>query len=381
MNKKHDETLVNTVVSEYSGGRSVAMLCAQYNLPRSTVYFWIKQDQLIKASDGTEISYKEYLALKRRADKLEERISIIRESECSLSSTLKDKLFALEKLYGQYSVHALCDALEVSRGTFYNHIFRRKKNTWYDIRREEIRDKVKEVFDESQQRFGSKRIHAVLAERGIKTSPGYIVELMREMGLESIGRHSKRDYKKEAGRTRRSNILQQQFNVSEPNKVWVSDTTCFKVKEQYYYICVILDLFSRKIVAHRVSPKHSTYLITSTFKQAYAERNQPQGLTFHSDQGVQYTSKAFRNLLRVNKVVQSFSRTGTPHDNAVAEAFFSALKKEELYRKKFQSEREFFKNVAEYIVFYNNERPHGTLAYKTPEKFEQMYNEKMGIAS
>ena len=381
MNKKHDENLVNTVVSEYSGGQSVIMLCAQYNLPRSTVYFWIKKSQIIQASDGTEVSYKEYLALKRRADKLEERINIIRESECSLSSALKDKLFALEQLYGQYSVHALCDALEVSRETFYNHIFRRKKTTWYDVRREEIRDKVKEVFDESQQRFGSKRIHAVLAERGIKTSPGYIVELMREMGLESIGRHSKRDYKKETGRTRRSNILQQQFNVSEPNKVWISDTTCFKVKEQYYYICVILDLFSRKIVAHRVSPKHSTYLITSTFKQAYAERNQPQGLTFHSDQRVQYTSKAFRNLLRVNKVVQSFSRTGTPHDNAVAEAFFSALKKEELYRKKFQSEREFFKSVAEYIVFYNTERPHGTLAYKTPEKFEQMHLEKMGIAS
>ena len=71
----------------------------------------------------------------------------------------------------------------------------------------------------------------------------------------------------------------------------------------------------------------------------------------------------------MNNVVQSFSRTGTPHDNAVAEAFFSALKKEELYRKKFQSEREFLKSVTEYIVFYNNERPHGTLAYKTPEKF------------
>ena len=113
MNKKHDENLINTVVSEHSSGQSVAMLCAQYNLPRSTVYFWLKQHQLIKASDGTEISYKEYLALKRRADKLEERINIIRESECSLSSALKDKLFAMEQLYGQYSVHALCDALEV----------------------------------------------------------------------------------------------------------------------------------------------------------------------------------------------------------------------------------------------------------------------------
>lgn len=97
---------------------------------------------------------------------------------------------------------------------------------------------------------------------------------------------------------------------------------------------------------------------------------------FHSDQGTQYTSKAFRNLLRVNKVVQSFSRSGRPHDNAVAEAFFSALKKEELYRANFKGEREFYQSVADYIVFFNTQRPHTTLAYKTPEKFEEIYYQK-----
>ena len=381
MNKKHDEALINMVVAEHSNGQSVAMICSQYNLPRSTIYFWIKQHRAIKASDGTEVLYKDYLAHKRRVDKLEERIAIIRASGCSISAPLKEKLFVLEKLYGQYSVHALCDALEVSRGTFYNHIFRRKKTTWYDIRREEIREQVKIVFDESKQRFGSKKICAVLAERGVKTSDGYVAELMREMDLQSIGRHSKREYKKQAGHTKRTNTLQQQFNVSEPNKVWVSDTTCFKVKDKYYYICVIIDLLSRKVIAHRVSPKHSTYLITSTFKRAYEDRHCPEGLTFHSDQGVQYTSKAFRTLLRMNKVVQSFSRFGKPHDNAVAEAFFSALKKEELSRTNFQSEREFYKSVDDYMLFYNNERPHRTLAYKTPEKFEQMYQEKLDKAS
>lgn len=108
------------------------------------------------------------------------------------------------------------------------------------------------------------------------------------------------------------------FDVSGPNRVWVSDTTCFKVKEKYYYICVIIDLFSRKIVAYKVSPKHSTYLITSTLKCALEEREYPMQLAFHSDQGTQYTAKALRNLLRMNNVVQSFSRSGKPHDNAVA---------------------------------------------------------------
>jgi len=85
---------------------------------------------------------------------------------------------------------------------------------------------------------------------------------------------------------------------------------------------------------------------------------------FHSDRGVQYTSKAFCTLLAVNKVVQSFSKSGSPHDNAVAEAFFASLKKEELYRTNYQSEHEFRKSIENYILFYNIERPHRTLVVR-----------------
>lgn len=101
----------------------------------------------------------------------------------------------------------------------------------------------------------------------------------------------------------------------------------------------------------------------------------------YSDQGAKYTSKAFQTLLRVNNVVQSFSRSGRPHDNAVAEAFFSALKKEELYRINFKAEREFYESVDNYITFFNTMRPHTTLAYKTPEQFEEIYYEKKKKAS
>ena len=97
---------------------------------------------------------------------------------------------------------------------------------------------------------------------------------------------------------------------------------------------------------------------------------------FHSDQGVQYTSHAFQKLLRMNKVIQSFSKTRSPHDNAVSEAFFSSMKKEELYRTNYKSEREFRKSVDEYIEFYNSKRPHTTLAYKTPDRFETQYEAK-----
>lgn len=125
---------------------------------------------------------------------------------------------------------------------------------------------------------------------------------MREMGLQSVTLYSKRDYQKRERLAKKQNILQRQFQVDTPNRVWVSDVTCFKVNNKYLYVCAILDLFSRKVVAHRVSPKNSTYLITSTFRQAFQSRNAPQPLMFHSDQGAQYTSKAFRKLLRMNGV-------------------------------------------------------------------------------
>ena len=293
-----------------------------------------------------------------------------------VSASLQEKLQELAKLHGQYSVHALCEALCVSRGTFYNHIFRRKEVTAYDKRRAEMKEHIQAAFDESQQRFGANKIAAVLADRGVRTSPKYVAELMREMGLQSVSIYSKRDYQKSERLAKKQNMLQQQFKVDEPNRVWVSDITCFKVNGKYLYICVILDLFSRKVVAHRVSPKNSTYLVTSTFRQVYRNRNEPQQLIFHSDQGPQYTSNTFRKLLRINKVVQSFSKSSRPHDNAVAESFFASMKREEIYRTQYCSERQFMQSVDTYIEFYNTKRPHSTLNYRTPDRFELLHAQR-----
>lgn len=176
--------------------------------------------------------------------------------------------------------------------------------------------------------------------------------------------------------TQKQNRLQRQFKADKPNQVWVSDVTCFKVNGKYLYVCAILDIFSRKVIAYRVSSKNSTHLITSTFKQAFQSRNAPQSLLFHSDQGAQYTSKTFCKLLRMNKVVQSFSEPGRPHDNAVMGSFFASMKREESYRMRYTSEQQFIKSVNNYMEFYNTQRPHSTLNYKTPNQFERLHEIK-----
>ncbi len=123
-------------------------------------------------------------------------------------------------------------------------------------------------------------------------------------------------------------------------------------------------------MAYKVSRRNSTQLITFTFRRAYASRKPGAGLIFHSDQGGQYTSYSFRSLLEKLQVTQSFSKSGRPHDNAVAESFFSTFKKEEFYHSNYRSEKEFHQGIDAYISFCSQKRPHTTLKNKTPEQLE-----------
>jgi len=114
-------------------------------------------------------------------------------------------------------------------------------------------------------------------------------------------------------------------------------------------------------------------LVTATFKHAQACRKADEGLVFHSDRGLQYMSHAFQKVLNLHHAIQSLSAPGQPHDNAVAESLFASMKKEALYRKDCKYKTELLLTVKEYVRFYNNERPHTALGYKTPVRFEDHY--------
>lgn len=305
---------------------------------------------------------------------LENIVAILKTVNCTAHASLKEKLHELELLYDQYDVHTLYEALDVSRGTFYNHILRNKRgNAWFEKRREEYCILIREVFDEYRQVLGAEKIRTILVQRGYQVSIEYVARLMKEMGLASIRSTAKQDYIKLNATEKKRNILRQQFQADRPNQIWVSDVTCFKLGERYLYTCVILDLFSRRIVAYNVSKKNSTQLITSTFKTAWEQRSPNASLIFHSDRGAQYTSHRFRQLLHERSVEQSFSNSGKPHNNAVAESFFATLKKEDLYRKDYTSEAAFKRGLASYIEFYNTKRPHRTLKNQTPCQVEELF--------
>ncbi len=146
-----------------------------------------------------------------------------------------------------------------------------------------------------------------------------------------------------------------------------------KIHDNKYYICVILDLFSRMVVGWMVSTQNNDNLTVNTFKQAYESRNRPTSLSFHSDQGKNYTSNKYRGLLFTLQVSQSFSKKGTPYDNAPIESFFSNFKKNHLNNFEFNYLDELIYSVNNYIEYYNNFRPHKSLGFKTLMDYELKY--------
>lgn len=376
----YDRQIKVSVINRCLGGESVSAVSEEMNIPRSTLYLWVKDakaaaaEQEQKLLDNKVLDPREYFKLKERVIKLEGMLEVLKTASSVIDMPLADKLKILDELYQNetYSVRLMCEALDVPRGTFYNYIKRGKKgNTAAARRREEMRQKITAIFYDTNQVFGAPKITAILKAQGEVVSRGYVSELMKEMGLVSIRSGSKKQFEDESRKCR--NFVKRKFKTDNPNQIWVSDVTYYRFKEKPYFICAIIDLYSRKVVAHRVGLNNTTHLAKETFKMAYNSRCPGEGLIFHSDQGSNYRARTFMSYLSACNVTQSFSKPGVPYDNSVMESFFSSMKREELYRRKYRSERELRAAIDQYINFYNTKRPHETLKYKTPQQKEEEY--------
>ena len=372
MTKKLNEADRILIRSDYWKGIPITRICEKYGISKSTAYYWIAPNNLKKIleSNGHSIvTQKEIVEMQRSLERNKLILKILKESNCTSVSPLDDRLSEFLRLSPKYGINIVLNALNISKGTYHNRIICGHDPVYYEKRHDLISCEVQRIFDESHQCYGSDKILSVLNKKGFHTSKQYVLNIMHELGIKSIRIHSKHDYMV----LKRRNVVKRSFTTEAPNQVWVSDITQFMVKGIYYYICVIIDLYSRKVVSHKISTCASTHLVTSTFKKAYCERNKPIGLIFHSDQGSQYTSRTFRELLANNSVVQSFSNPGNPLDNAVAESFFANLKREEIYRHDYRSEKEFRKRISNYMDLYNRIRPHRNNKYKSPDQREEEY--------
>lgn len=277
-------------------------------------------------------------------------------------------------LSNQHSISTLCRVLCVNRSTYYKWL--KHSPSAREIENMTIRSRILEIYSKSDKRLGVAKVRTRLKrEYCINISSGRVYRLMKNMNLPKMS--TVKPQKKTTEKTDNEgciNLLKQNFNQPAPNLVWVCDFTYIRVSNRFYYVCAIMDLYARKIVAYRVSNRIDTQLAIDTLNEALAERKSVSGILFHSDRGSQFTSKRFRQYLDSLNITQSFSAKGHPYDNAVMECFFKYMKKEETNRRNYANPAELKQSLFSYIHgFYNSVRPHSHNNGLSPNEKEALF--------
>lgn len=275
----------------------------------------------------------------------------------------------------------MCRCFDVSRGGYYK--WRNRKPSARDRENETLLEAITDIFEASRKTYGSPRVHAELLERGFEVGVDRVARIMSESGLVA---RQKPKFRKTTDSDHdmpvAANDLDRNFNVDEPDRVWVGDITYIWTLEGWMYLAVIIDLFSRRVVGWAVADHMRTELVLDALDAALGSRSPSEaGLLFHSDRGSQYASDAFQAALRDAGILCSMSRKANCWDNAVAESFFSTLKTELVHNIIFTSKSSATFTVAEWIeVFYNGQRRHSTLGHVAPAIFERRHYDNLNAA-
>ena len=270
-----------------------------------------------------------------------------------------------------FEVERMCRTMDVSRSGYYR--WESQEMSRRDRENERLVFEIRRAHDQSRKVYGSPRITEELKDQGLACSENRIARLMK---LHGIAAKTKKKFKVTTHSNHHLPIakdrVKRDFYPERPNKIWASDITYIGTGEGWLYLTVVMDLYSRKIVGWSMKDRLYREIVLDAFNQALGRRNPPPGLIFHSDHGVQYASKEFREALKARGVLCSMSRTGNCYDNACLESFFHTLKTELVYHERYLTRKEAEKSIFEYIeVFYNRQRRHSLLNHKSPDIFEQ----------
>jgi putative transposase len=272
-----------------------------------------------------------------------------------------------------FSVSRMCRVFEVSRSGFYEWLSRPESARQQSDQR--LSEDIKRAFEDSRENYGTRRIQQALRDQGQSVSRARIGRLMRQQGLRC---KTRRRFRATTNSNHNlpvaPNRLDRQFQVAEPDRVYVGDITYVATSEGWLYLAVFLDLYSRQVVGWAMSAWMTADLVIDALQMARWRRRPGKGLLVHSDRGSQYASGRFQALLKDQGCVCSMSRKGNCWDNAPAESFFHTLKTELIHHRRFETREQAKQEIFEYIeVFYNRQRKHSTLGYRTPAEFDQLH--------
>lgn len=236
----------------------------------------------------------------------------------------------------------------------------------------ELRDRIQRLCLEHRL-YGTRRVAAALRADGLIVNRKRVQRLMRLDNLLALrrrryvvttdSRHTYAVYRN----------LTEGLNLARPNQLWVADITYIRLSEEFVYLAVILDAWSRRVVGWMVDDTLRAELAIGALRRALSDRAVPEGLIHHSDRGIQYCASEYVKLLESAGIAVSMSRAGNPYDNAVAESFMRTLKCEEVYLSRYRDLSDARERIGEFLEdYYNRKRLHSALGYQAPVTFEEV---------
>ncbi len=271
-------------------------------------------------------------------------------------------------MQGSLSIERMCYLAQVSRASFYRSLAGQMPQE----EEMELQAAIHEIALEHRRRYGYRRITAELRRRGMRVNHKRVLRFMREDNLLAVqprafvhttdSEHEWEVYLNLASRMKLTGV----------DQLWIADITYIRLKAEFVYLAVILDVFSRKVVGWALERTLAARLPIAALEQAIGERQPPPGLVHHSDRGVQYACAEYAEILREHQMIPSMSRPANPYDNASCESFIKTLKREEIYANDYRDLEHLRRNVGKFIEqYYNRCRLHSALGYRSPEEFEQ----------
>lgn len=375
MSRFYSEAYKWSLYEKYRSGFTLTELQEISGITDKPLREWFRYFDLLY-SQASSISLEEVhqksAQLRKQLEKMHVELRLLQNKAVLAAVPEPVRISCARHLLERYGPNIVCRSLKIRKSNLYYYTLHRPSVTVYEKHNLELMPAIREICGHNLKRIGAEKIRQQLISQGFTVSKRKVLELLRKISPWNSPPQRKGDCQAECP-CDCINILARRFSPPKPNMAWLSDITEIQTDSGKFYLCVVLDLFARKVVAARLSETEGTSLISHTFQDAYYSRRPSKNLIFHSDQGGQYRSLEFRSLLLGHKVRQSFSAPGVPYDNAPMESFFASLKVEEIHRFHYAGISDLTASLRDYISFYNNKRPHTSIGGRTPAEAENEY--------
>ena len=280
----------------------------------------------------------------------------------------------------RYCIPQMCRLLGVSASGYYRWLCRKPSKRSQEEGRLEV--EIKAAHKRTRETCGPERLQRDLAEHGVKAGVCRIRRIRKKLGLRC---KQKKKFKATTDSKHTlpvaENLLNQQFEATAPNQIWLTDITYIPTEEGWLYLAGHKDVFTGEMVGYAMGPRMTKNLVSQSLFRAVAAKRPVPGLIHHSDRGSQYCSHEYRKLLDQFHMRASMSRKGDCYDNAPMESFWGTLKNELVHHRRHGTRREAVREITEYIeVFYNRQRRQARLGYLSPVAYERQFYE-MPIAA